>query len=80
MLRYPIVLILACDAVTWVPEAFHARFPISVKSQSDPREKRFFFLAASPLASSAFGQTRVGLRPTKRNFPSHARRKLWYLG
>ena len=23
----------------WVPEAFHARFPVSVMSKSDPREK-----------------------------------------
>ena len=28
----------------------------------------------SPLVSSAFGRTRVGLRPTKRNSPSHARK------
>ena len=30
---------------------------------SDPREK--FFLAASPLVSSAFGRRHVGLRPTR---------------
>lgn len=29
---YPIVLILARDAVPWVLEAFHARFPVLVKS------------------------------------------------
>jgi len=39
----------------WVPAAFHARFPVSVKS----------FLAASPLVFSAFGPRQVGLRPTK---------------
>ena len=39
-----------------------------------------FFLAASPLVSSAFGRTRVGLRPTKRSSPSHARKILWYPG
>ena len=31
--------------------------------KSDPREN--FFLATSPLVSSAFGRRRVGLRPTK---------------
>ena len=41
--------------------------------KSDPREKRFF-LAASPLESSAFGRTRVGLWPTKRN-PRRTREK-----
>ena len=41
-----------------MPEAFHARFPVLVKSlKNDPREK--LFLAASPLVSSAFGQRRV---------------------
>ena len=40
----------------------------------DPREK--FFLAASPLVSSAFGRTLVGLWPTERSSPSHARRNL----
>ena len=39
-----------------------------------------FFLAASPLVSSAFGRTLVGLWPTKRTSPSHARKNLWYLG
>ena len=52
--------------------------------KSDPREKLFsrekFFLAASLLVSSAFGRTRVGLRPTKRSSPSHARKNLWYPG
>ena len=33
-----------------MPEAFHARFPVS-SLQNDPREGRFF-LAASPLVSS----------------------------
>ena len=42
--------------------------------KSDPREK--FFLAASPLVSSAFGRTLVGLWPTERSSPSHARRNL----
>ena len=37
--------------------------------KSDPREK----LVAR--VSSAFGRTRVGLRPTKRSSPSHARKK-----
>ena len=36
--------------IPWVPEAFHARFPVSVNS---------------PLVSSAFGRRRVGLWPTK---------------
>ena len=31
--------------------------------------------AVSARVSSAFGRTRVGLRPTKRSFPSHARKK-----
>ena len=34
-----------------MPEAFHARFPVSVKS--------------SPLVSSAFFRRRIGLRPPK---------------
>ena len=33
-----------------------------------------------PLVSSAFGQTRVCLQPTKRSSPSHARENLWYPG
>ena len=45
---------------------------------SDRGEK--LFLAASPLVSSAFGRTRVGLWPTKRSSPSHARKNLWYPG
>ena len=49
-----------------------------VLKKSDPREKYFF--AASPLVSSAFGRTRVSLRPTKRNSPSHARKNRWYPG
>ena len=35
---------------------------------------------SSPLVSSAFGRTRVGLWPTKRSSPSHAWKNLWYLG
>ena len=38
------------------------------------------WLAVSPLVSSAFGRTHVGLRPTKRSSPSHARKNLWYPG
>ena len=55
--------------IPWTPEAFHARFPVSVKSKkSDPRE---FFLAASPFVSSACG---------RRNSSSHARKHLWRPG
>ena len=43
--------------VPWVPETFHARFPVSVRFKSS--------LAASPLVSLAEGRRRVGLRPTK---------------
>ena len=41
---------------------------------------RRFFLAASPLVSSAFGRTCVGLRPTKRSSPTYASKNLWYPG
>ena len=51
--------------IPWVPEAFHARFPFSVSLKKWPARK------ASPLVSSAFGRTRVGLGPTKRSSPSH---------
>ena len=58
--------VLSTNILPWVPEAFHARFPVSVKSL--------------PLVSSAFGRTCVGLLPTKRSSPSHTRQNLWYPG
>ena len=57
---------LSANILPWVTEAFHARFPVSVKSL--------------PLVSSAFGRTCVGLLPTKRSSPSHTRKNLWYPG
>ena len=52
----------------WVPEAFHARIPVSAVIGSWFRK---------PAQKLVFGlhQTRVGLRPTKRISPSHARKK-----
>ena len=58
--------VLSTNILPWVPEAYHARFPVSVKSL--------------PLVSSAFGRTCVGLLPTKRPSPSHTRQNLWYPG
>ena len=51
---------LFTGALPWVPEAFHARFPFSVKSKVTPR----------------FAARVFGLRPTKRSSPSHARKNL----
>ena len=70
-------------AFDWAPTLGAKGFSCAVSGfgqvlKSDPREK--FFLAASPLVSSGFGRTRVGLRPTKRSSPSHARKNLWYPG
>ena len=66
---FPVVCCYGWQGLPLVPDAFHARFPVSVKSyiKSDP-----------PLVSSAFGRTRVGLRPTKRSSPSRARKHVWY--
>ena len=41
------------QSVPWVPEAFHARFPVSVVLKSDPR----------------FAARVFGLRPKKRKLP-----------
>ena len=45
-----------------MPEAFHARFPVSIL-QSDPREGRFF-LATSPLVSSQSWSSQNNARKT----------------
>ena len=39
-----------CEYPGWVPEAFHARFPVSVSLKKWPARK------ASPLVTSAFGR------------------------
>ena len=49
--NFYLICLLASLLLPWVPEAFHARFPVSVKSSS--------------LVSSAFGRRHVGLRPTR---------------
>ena len=53
--------------IPWVPEAFHARFQVSVMSYKMTRAKSF--------AARVFG-----LWPTKRSSPSHARKNLLYPG
>ena len=45
----------------WVPETFHAWYPVSVMTSL----KKWPARKASPLVSSAKGRRRVGLRPTK---------------
>ena len=78
--------------VPWVPEAFHARFPVSVL-KSDPREKPLD-QSAIPLIAPSQLQPRLyqnilrrwRLRPSAelvlaaRSSPSHARKNLWYPG
>ena len=78
--------------VPWVPEAFHARFPVSV-IKSDPREKPLD-QSATPLIVPSQLQPRLyqnilrrsRLRPSAElvsaalSSPSHARKNLWYPG
>ena len=55
------------EVLTWVPETFLARFPVSVKS------------LASPLVASAYGRRCVGLRPIQK-IPAALEKGLWYPG
>ena len=57
-----------------MPEAFHTRFPVSVKSLFDPREKYLFDprflaanLAASLRAATVFGRQRRRPSPAEVN-------------
>ena len=55
--------------VPWVPEAFHARFPVSVKSACDRRSSSSHARKKPPVPRVAFMLLPTKHRDTQRRFP-----------
>ena len=70
------IICQATSDIPWVPEAFHAQFPVSVKTKiSDPR------VFSRGLATCVFGLRPKKDRPAADDVPRRTRGKnLWYPG